>query len=61
MLRKFFGIFSRITSALEDHAVRHPTHFPAVSSAMDLQEEETADEPQQAGETTESKDDRQSR
>ncbi len=61
MLRKFSGIFSRIASALEDHAVRHPTHFPAVSSAKEMLEGETGDELQQGGEAAENKDDRQPR
>ncbi len=61
MLRKFSGIFSRIASALEDHAIRHPTHFPAVSSAKDIQDGETENELQQGGEAAENKDDRQPR
>ena len=61
ILRKLSGIFSRIASALEDHAVRHPTHFPAVSSAKDLQEGETGDELQQGSEAAENKDDREPR
>ena len=61
MWRKFSGIFSRIASALEDHAVRHPTHFPAVSSAKDIQEGEMGDELQRGGEAAENKDDRQPR
>ncbi len=61
MFRKFSGIFSRIASALEDHAVRHPTHFPAVSSAKDIQEGKTEIELRQVGEAAENKDDSQPR
>ena len=61
MFRKFSGIFSRIASALEDHAVRHPTHFPAVSSAKDIQEGKTEIELRQVGEAAENKDNRQPR
>ena len=61
MLRKFSGIFSRIASALEDHAVRHPTHFPAVSSAKDIQEGKTEIGLQQGSEAAENKDDRKPR
>ncbi len=61
MLRKFSVVFSRIASALEDHAVRHPTHFPAISSAKDIQEGKTEIELRQGGEAAENKDDRQPR
>ena len=59
MLRKFSGMFSRIASVLEEYAVRHPTHFPAVSSARDVLEGESGDEPQQGREAAENKHDSQ--
>jgi len=61
ILSKFSGIFSRIASALEDHAVSHPTHFPAVSSAKAAQEGKMGDEPLHGDEAVENKDDPQPR
>ena len=57
MGRKLSGIFSRIAAALEKHAVSHPTHFPALGSAMEILEGEEKDQLQKAGETVETKDD----
>ena len=61
MFRKFSSIFSRIAAALENHAVHHPTHFPAVSSAKDVQEREPGDEFPRSDEAIEIRDDRQPR
>ena len=61
MFRKFSGIFSRIASALLTAAIRHPTHFPAVSSVQDLQEGERREEFLQGNEVAENKDGRQPR
>ena len=43
MLQKFPVILSKIKSALLNAAVRHPTHFPAVSTALDAKDEPPTD------------------